>query len=303
MVRAETWDASGMQVHLVDGTYELFRHHFALPSRLNGDGMEIAATRGVVTSMLAMLEEGATHIGIATDRTVDSFRNELWDGYKTGDELEPELGDQFSLLDQVLEAAGFAVFSMVEHEADDGMGSAASRAAADAAVEKVLICTPDKDLAQCVVGTRVVQFDRRKGQLFDHDGVIEKFGVPPESIPDYLALMGDSADGFPGLPGWGAKSASTVLGRYLHIEDIPADPADWDVQVRGAAKLAATLQEQMDLALLFRRIATVVTDAPTFEVVADLRWTGPRDDFADAVARIDAPRLIERAEKLAQTRN
>ena len=292
-----------MQVHLVDGTYELFRHHFALPSRLNDAGMEVAATRGVVMSMFAMLEEGATHVGIATDRTVDSFRNDLWDGYKTGEDLDPELGDQFPLLDEVLEAAGFSVFSMIEHEADDGMGSAAARAAADTNVEKVLICTPDKDLAQCVVGTRVVQFDRRKGQMFDHDGVIEKFGVPPESIPDYLALMGDTSDGFPGLPGWGAKSASTVLGRYLHIEDIPADPADWDVQVRGAAKLAATLQEQMDLAMLFRRIATVVTDAPTFDDVADLRWSGPRDDFAEVVSRIDAPRLVERAEKLARTRD
>lgn len=292
-----------MQVHLVDGTYELFRHHFALPSRLNDAGMEVAATRGVVMSMFAMLEEGATHVGIATDRTVDSFRNELWDGYKTGEDLDPELGDQFPLLDEVLESSGFSVFSMIEHEADDGMGSAAARAAADTNVERVLICTPDKDLAQCVVGTRVVQFDRRKGQMFDHDGVIEKFGVPPESIPDYLALMGDSSDGFPGLPGWGAKSASTVLGRYLHIEDIPADPADWDVQVRGAAKLAATLQEQMDLAMLFRRIATVVTDAPTFDDVADLRWSGPRDDFAEVVSRIDAPRLVERAEKLARTRD
>jgi len=291
-----------MQVHLVDGTYELFRHHFALPSRANAEGMEVAATRGVVMSMFNMLEEGATHIGIATDRTVDSFRNELWDGYKSGDELDPELGDQFPLLDEVLIAAGFAVFSMVEHEADDGMGSAAARAAADKKVKQVLICTPDKDLAQCVVGNRVVQFDRRKGQLFDHDGVIEKFGVAPESIPDYLALMGDASDGFPGLPGWGAKSASTVLARYLHIENIPADAADWDVQVRGAAKLAATLQNQMDLALLFRRIATVVTDAPTFTDVSELRWTGPRPEFAEVLTRIDAPRLADRAEKLAQTR-
>ena len=292
-----------MQVHLVDGTYELFRHHFALPSRSNADGMEVAATRGVVMSMFNMLEEGVTHIGIATDRTVDSFRNELWDGYKSGEDLDPELGDQFPLLDEALMAAGFKVFSMVDHEADDGMGSAAARAAADENVEQVLICTPDKDLAQCVVGTRVVQFDRRKGQRFDHHGVIEKFGVPPESIPDYLALMGDSADGFPGLPGWGAKSASTVLGRYLHIENIPVDAGEWEVQVRGAAKLAATLRDQMDLALLFRRIATVVTDAPTFTEVEELRWTGPSPEFADVVARLDAPRLIERAEELARRRN
>ena len=303
MLASDSGETAVMQVHLVDGTYELFRHHFALPSRANSDGMEVAATRGVVMSMFNMLDEGATHVGIATDRTVDSFRNAMWDGYKSGEDLDPELGNQFPLLDEVLVAAGFSVFSMVEHEADDGMGSAAAKAASDKNVKQVLICTPDKDLAQCVVGSRVVQFDRRKGQMFDHDGVIEKFGVPPESIPDYLALMGDASDGFPGLPGWGAKSASTVLGRYLHIENIPADPADWDVQVRGAAKLAATLQEQMELAMLFRKIATVVTDAPTFTTIDELRWSGPRDNLAEVAARIDAPRLVERAAKLAQTRN
>lgn len=292
-----------MQVHLVDGTYELFRHHFALPSRVNADGLEIAATRGVLMSMLTLLEEGATHVGIATDRTVESFRNELWDGYKTGEDLDPELGDQFPVLDEVLEAAGFTVFGMIEHEADDGLASAAAVAAADRSVERVVICTPDKDLAQCVVGTRVVQFDRRKGQVYDHDGVIERFGVAPASIPDYLALMGDSADGFPGLPGWGAKSASSVLFRYGHIEEIPVDPADWDVAVRGAAKLAATLEEQRDLALLFRRIATVVTDAPTVTEVEQLRWTGPTDGLADALERIDAARLTGRIEELAAARS
>lgn len=291
-----------MQVHLVDGTYELFRHHFALPSRVNADGLEIAATRGVLMSMLTLLEEGATHVAIATDRTVESFRNELWDGYKSGEELDPELGQQFPVLDEVLAAAGFTVLSMIEHEADDGLASAAAMAAADGSVERVLICTPDKDLAQCVVDRRVVQFDRRKGQVFDHDGVIERFGVPPASIPDYLALMGDSADGFPGLPGWGAKSASTVLARYGHIEDIPVDPAEWDVAVRGAAKLAATLDEQRELALLFRRIATVVTDAPTVDSVAQLRWTGPADDIAQALERIDGRRLAERIDRLAAAR-
>jgi len=291
-----------MQVHLVDGTYELFRHHFALPSRVNVDGLEIAATRGVLLSMLTLLEDGATHVAIATDRTVESFRNQLWDGYKSGEELDPELGDQFPVLDEVLAAVGFTVLSMIEHEADDGLASAAAVAAADRSVERVLICTPDKDLAQCVVGRRVVQFDRRKGQMFDHDGVIERFGVPPESIPDYLALMGDTADGFPGLPGWGAKSASTVLARYGHIEDIPVDPAAWDVTVRGAAKLAATLDEQRELALLFRRIATVVTDAPTVDSVAQLRWTGPTDDLVDALERVDAGRLAERIERLAAAR-
>ncbi|MBU3702657.1 MAG: flap endonuclease [Acidimicrobiia bacterium] len=291
-----------MQVHLVDGTYELFRHHFALPSRVNADGLEIAATRGVLMSMLTLLEEGATHVAIATDRTVESFRNELWDGYKSGEELDPELGEQFPVLDEVLAAAGFTVLSMIEHEADDGLASAAAMAAADGSVERVLICTPDKDLAQCVVDRRVVQFDRRKGQVFDHDGVIERFGVPPASIPDYLALMGDSADGFPGLPGWGAKSASTVLARYGHIEDIPVDPAEWDVAVRGAAKLAATLDQQRELALLFRRIATVVTDAPTVDSVAQLRWTGPADDIAQALERIDGRRLAERIDRLAAAR-
>lgn len=291
-----------MQVHLVDGTYELFRHHFALPSRVNADGLEIAATRGVLMSMLTLLEEGATHVAIATDRTVESFRNELWDGYKSGEELDPELGDQFPVLDEVLAAAGFTVLSMIEHEADDGLASAAAVAAADRSVDRVLICTPDKDLAQCVIGERVVQFDRRKGQLFDHDGVVERFGVPPASIPDYLALMGDAADGFPGLPGWGAKSASTVLARYGHIEDIPVDPGEWDITVRGAARLAATLDEHRELALLFRRIATVVTDAPTVGSVAQLRWTGPTDDLAEALERVDAGRLAGRIDRLVATR-
>lgn len=292
-----------MQVHLVDGTYELFRHHFALPSRVTAEGLEVAATRGVLMSMLNLLEEGATHVGIATDRTVESFRNGLWEGYKTGEDLDPELGDQFPVLDEVLGAAGFAVFGMIEHEADDGLASAAAVAAADERVERVLICTPDKDLAQCVVGTRVVQFDRRKGQLFDHDGVIERFGVEPASIPDYLALMGDSADGFPGLPGWGAKSSSTVLAHYRHIEDIPIDPAEWAVTVRGASKLAATLDEQRDLAFLFRRIATVVTDAPTIDEVAQLQWTGPTDGIADALDRIESPRLLGRIRELAAKRS
>ena len=292
-----------MQVHLVDGTYELFRHHFALPSRVNADGLEIAATRGVLMSMLNLLDEGATHVGIATDRTVESFRNAMWEGYKTGEELDPALGDQFPVLDEVLAAAGFPVFGMIEHEADDGLASAAAIAATDERVEQVLICTPDKDLAQCVVGSRVVQFDRRKGQLFDHDGVIERFGVPPASIPDYLALMGDTADGFPGLPGWGAKSSSTVLARYLHIEDIPVDASEWEVAVRGAAKLAATLDEQRDLALLFREIATVVTDAPTITTVDELRWTGPTDALDEALERIDATRLRGRIEELAATRS
>lgn len=292
-----------MRVHLVDGTYELFRHHFAVPSRINGDGMEIAATRGVVMSMLTLLDEGATHVGIATDHVVESFRNDLYAGYKTGEDTPPELRTQFGLLEDALSAAGFVLFPMVEYEADDGMGAAAAVAAADERVEQVIMCTPDKDLGQCVVGDRVVQFDRRKGVVLDREGIIDKFGVPPESIPDYLGLMGDASDGFPGLPGWGAKSASTVLARYGHIEDIPADAEDWDVPVRGAAKLAVTLRAQMELALLFRHIATIVTDAPTMDNVGELRWTGPTERFAEFTARLEAPRLLERAERIAATRN
>jgi 5'-3' exonuclease len=291
-----------MRVHLVDGTYELFRHHFALPSRVNSEGLEVAATRGVLSSMIGMLEEGATHIGVATDHTVESFRNALYDGYKSGENLDPLLGDQFHLLEDVLRAAGFTVFAMTEHEADDAMGAAAAIAAADPRVEQVIICTPDKDLGQCVVGDRVVQLDRRKGLLINRQGVIDKFGVPPESIPDYLGLVGDAADGFPGLPGWGAKSASTVLARYGHIENIPADVEQWDVQVRGAAKLSATLNEQVELALLFRRIATIALDAPTMHSVDELRWAGPTPEFAALAERIDATRMMARLKKVMAAR-
>lgn len=291
-----------MNVHLVDGTYELFRHHFALPSYVDADGLEVAATRGVLGSLVGLLEEGATHVGVATDHVVESFRNSLYEGYKTGEEMDPELGAQFPLLEEVLVAAGFAVFPMVEFEADDAMGSAAAVAAADPEVERVLLCTPDKDLAQCVVGDRVVQFDRRKGQLLDAAGVKAKFGVVPTSIPDYLGLMGDTSDGFPGLPGWGAKSASTVLARYLHLEDIPFDHSDWDVPVRGAATLAATLRERFDDALLFRRIATLAPEAPTITEVAELRWTGPTSSFGPLVERLSLARLGTRLETLAEQR-
>ena len=291
-----------MIVHLVDGTYELFRHHFALPSHVTDDGLEVAATRGVLSSMIGMLEEGATHVGIATDHVVESFRNQLYDGYKDGSDLDPLLGDQFQLLEDVLAAAGFTVFAMEEYEADDGMGAAAAIAAADPRVERVIICTPDKDLGQCVVDDRVVQLDRRKGLLIDRQGVIDRFGVPPESIPDYLGLVGDTADGFPGLPGGGAKSASAVLARYGHIEQIPADVADWDVQVRGAAKLAATLDEQRELALLFRRIATIALDAPTMRSVDELLWVGPTPEFAALAERIGASRQMTRLERLMAAR-
>ncbi|MCU0309871.1 MAG: flap endonuclease [Acidimicrobiales bacterium] len=292
-----------MRVHLVDGTYELFRYHFALPSHVTAGGREVAATRGVLGSMLGLLEDGATHVGIATDHVIESFRNDLWSGYKTSAGMPPELLSQFPLLEEALVAAGFTVFPMVEFEADDALGAAAVVAAADPEVDQVLICTPDKDLGQCVVGDRVVQLDRRKGVIYDAAGVEEKFGVPPTSIPDYLALVGDSADGFPGLPGWGAKSAATVLARYGHLEEIPSLAGDWDITVRGGAKLAATLHDQMDLAVLFRRIATIEVDAPTVDSVAELAWTGPHDSLADLAVTLEAPGLVARAERLARARS
>ncbi|HVN51658.1 MAG TPA: 5'-3' exonuclease H3TH domain-containing protein [Acidimicrobiales bacterium] len=291
-----------MKVHLVDGTYELFRYHFALPSHVTAEGREVAATRGAIGTVLQLLEEGATHVGVATDHVIESFRNDLWPGYKTSAGMPPELLAQFGLLEDGLAALGVKVFAMVEYEADDALGAAALVAAADPAVEQVLICTPDKDLGQCVQDGRIVQLDRRKGVVLDAAGVQEKFGVPPESIPDYLALVGDSADGFPGLPGWGAKSAAAVLARYLHLEDIPPVGADWDVNVRGGAKLAVTLREQFELALLFRRIATVETDAPTVHSVAELEWQGPHPELVARCAEIDAPGLVDRAVKLAERR-
>ena len=285
----------------MDGTYELFRYHFALPSHVTADGQEVGATRGVAGSMLQLLEDGATHVGIATDHVIESFRNELYGPYKDGSGIEPDLRSQFPLVEELLGALGFVVFPMVEFEADDALGAAAAVAAADDRVARVLICTPDKDLGQCV-GGKVVQLDRRKGTISGPAEVAEKFGVPPESIADYLGLVGDSADGFPGLPGWGAKSAATVLDRYGHLEDIPADPSTWDVTVRGAAKLGATLVEQFDDALLFRMIATIRTEAPTVDDVEELRWRGPRPELAEVAERLDAPGLVPRAEKLAAAR-
>jgi 5'-3' exonuclease len=290
-----------MQTHLIDGTYELFRHHFAVPSHHDPDGMEVAATRGVVGSMLTMLEGGVTHIGVATDHVVESFRNELYDGYKTSAGMEPELLAQFPVLEDALRALGIAVWAMVEVEADDGLASAAAVAAADDRVERVIICTPDKDLSQCVVGQRVVQLDRRSTTIRDEAGVIEKFGVPPESIPDWLALVGDSADGFPGLPGWGAKSASAVLGHYLHYEAIPALAKDWAVDVRGAVKLATTLAAQQEDAELFKLLATLRTDSDV-GTVDDWRWTGPDPSIDEWASRLGTPGIATRAHKLADSR-
>ncbi len=288
-----------MRVHLIDGTYELFRYYFAAPSHVTAEGREVGAVRGVLGSMVQLLEQGATHVGIATDHVITSFRNNLWDDYKDGSEIEEGIASQFHLLEDVLRAAGFVVWPMIEFEADDALGAAAHRYADDPRVEEVMICTPDKDLAQCVSDERgIVQYDRRKEMRYDEAGVREKFGVAPTSIPDYLALVGDAADGFPGLPGWGAKSSSTVLDRYGKIDQIPTAAGQWDITVRSGAKLAATLAEQRDLALLFRRIATIELDAPVDPSVDSLEWTGPASDFDEVIETIDGQRIAKRITKL-----
>jgi 5'-3' exonuclease len=291
-----------MQVHLVDGTYELFRYHYSPGGgHRNAAGREVGATRGVVRSMFQLLGEGATHVGVACDHVIESFRNDLWETYKDGSGVDPELKQQFDLLEDALEAAGFTVWPMVEVEADDALAAAALVGAADPRVERVVICTPDKDLAQCVRDPTVIQYDRRAKQFRDEAGVREKFGVDPESIPDYLGLVGDSADGFPGLPGWGAKSAAAVLARYKHLEAIPHAPGQWDVSVRGAAKLAAALSQNFEDALLFRRLATLETDVEV-GTADEWEWTGPTDDLAAVCAEIDAPDVLERATTRAAER-
>lgn len=288
-----------MQVHLVDGTYELFRYHFSPGGgHRNAAGREVGAVRGVLRSMMTLLADGATHVGVACDHVIESFRNELWPGYKTGAGIDPELLDQFGLLEDALVAAGFTVWPMIEVEADDALGAAAAVAKADPRVERAIICTPDKDLAQCVEDPVVIQYDRRAQQYRDEAGVREKFGVEPASIPDYLALVGDTADGFPGISGWGAKSTATVLAHYRHLEAIPHAPGQWDVAVRGAAKLAASLAEHYDDALLFRRIATIRTDVEV-GAVDDWRWAGPTGALAAICAELDAPDVIDKAARLA----
>jgi 5'-3' exonuclease len=282
-------------VHLVDGTYELFRYHYSPNNR----DPERGAVRGVVNSMLQLVEDGATHIGVATDHVIESFRNELWADYKTGEGIDPQLKAQFPVLEDTLEAAGFEVWPQTTFEADDGLAAGAALAASDPRVDRIVICTPDKDMAQ-LVGGKVVQCDRRQDKWFDSAGVQEKFGVLPESIPDYLALVGDSADGFPGLPGWGAKSAAAVLARYVHIEDIPPAAGQWDITVRSGAKLAKVLQDNLEEALLFRTLATLQPDAPVSASVDDMRWRGPRDGFDELAASMDGERLAERAARLAR---
>ena len=279
-----------MEVYLVDGTYELFRHYYAVPSARDAEGREVGAVRGVLRSMLGMLKGGVTHVAVATDHVVESFRNRLWNGYKTSEGVEPDLLAQFPVLEEVLAAAGMVVWPMVEFEADDALAAGAVLAARDSRVERVVICTPDKDLAQCVSGTRIVQLNRRTNAITDEAGVVQKFGVPPASIPDYLALVGDSADGYPGLKGWGAKSSAAVLAKFRDLEAIPADSKEWFVNAANAGTLAATLVRDREQALLFRTLATLRTDIPLFENVDELRWTGPTPEFDSVAAKLDAAR-------------
>ena len=276
-----------MDIYLVDGTYELFRHYYALPSARDAEGREVAAARGVLASVMGMIKGGATHVAVATDHVIESFRNGLWKDYKTSEGVEPDLLAQFPLVEEVLAAAGIVVWPMVEFEADDALAAAAAASAGDARVERVIICTPDKDLGQCVRGTRVVQLNRRTRVTLDEAGVVQKFGVLPESIPDYLALVGDTADGYPGLPGWGAKSSAAVLAKFVHLESIPADHREWHVNVASASTLAGTLAREREHALLFRTLATLRTDIPLFEDVDQLRWDGPTPAFDSIAARLD----------------
>jgi 5'-3' exonuclease len=276
-----------VEIYLIDGTYELFRHYYALPSAQDVTGREVAAVRGVLASVLGMIKAGATHIAVATDHVIESFRNELWPGYKTSEGVEPDLLAQFPLLEEVLSAAGVVVWPMVEFEADDALAAAAIAAARDTRVERVIICTPDKDLAQCVQGSRIVQLNRRTRVTVDEPGVVKKFGVSPASIPDYLALVGDSADGYPGLPGWGAKSSAAVLAKFRHLETIPADYREWCVNAANASALAATLCRERDRAMLFRMLATLRTEIMLFNDVDELRWHGPTAAFDVLAARLD----------------
>lgn len=281
-------EVTTIEVYLIDGTYELFRHYYAMPSARDRDGREVGAVRGVVASMLALINGGVRYLGVATDHVIESFRNRLWHGYKTGAGIDPDLLAQFALLEETLSALGIPVWPMVEFEADDALASAASLASADPRVSRVVICTPDKDLAQCVSGTRVVQLNRRARTTLDESGIRTRFGVPPASIPDYLALVGDAADGYPGLRGWGAKSAAAVLARFGHLEAIPDDWRTWSVNASRPGALAAVLAQERDRALLFRDLATLRTHLPLFASVDELRWQGPTDAFAPLAARLDA---------------
>lgn len=284
-----------MKVHLLDGTYELFRHYFAVPSASDVTGQEIAAVRGVLNSVLSMIEDGVTHLGVATDHVVESFRNDLYPGYKTSEGVAPELLSQFPVLEEGLQAMGVAVWPMVEFEADDALASGATKASLDKRVEQVLICTPDKDLAQTVMGSRIVQLDRRRNILRDEAGVVAKFGVLPQSIPDYLAVVGDSADGYPGISGWGEKAAGAVFSQYPHLEDIPKEWQMWAPSIKRARPLSQSLFAAWDEALLFRTLSTLRTDAPVFDEVQDLQWRGPCLEFERYCRRLQSDTLLKRA--------
>jgi len=283
-----------MNIHLIDGTYELFRYFFAVPSSKTDGGQEIGAVRGVLGSVYSMIDSGATHLGVATDHVVESFRNDLYTDYKTSEGVAPELLSQFPILEEALQAMGVVVWPMTHFEADDALAAAAAKAAMDKRVDQVLICTPDKDLAQSVVGTRVVQVDRRRNIIRDEAGIVEKFGVKPESIPDYLAVTRDSADGYPGIPGWGAKAASLALSQYGHLENIPKDWHDWHTSLKRARPLAEALFGAWDDALLFRKLATLRVDVPLFDSVDELLWRGPRSEFEGACERLRAMDLYRR---------
>jgi 5'-3' exonuclease len=291
-----------MQVHLVDGTFELFRAYYGSPASTSSDGREVGAVRGLLRSLLALLgERDATHVAIAFDHVIESFRNELYPGYNTGEGMDPVLFAQFGLAEDACRALGLVTWPMVEFECDDALAAAAARFNLVPDVERVVICSPDKDLAQCVRGTRVVCLDRMRRKVLDEDGVVAKFGVKPLSMPDWLALVGDSADGYPGIPRWGAKSAAAVLAFYEHLDAIPTDSADWRVKVRGAAALAAELAARPAEARLYRQLATLRTDVPLAEPLAALRWRGPDEHALRALAARcrEDDSLVERAARVA----
>jgi 5'-3' exonuclease len=292
-----------LNVHLIDGTYELFRHFHAMPSAESASGQEIGAVRGVLTSVLSMIERGATHIGVATDHVVESFRNDLYPGYKTSEGVPLELLAQFPVLEEALAAMGVVVWPMVNYEADDALASAAAKAAKDDRVEQVIICSADKDLSQCVMGTRVVQLDRMRNILRDEAGIVAKFGVRPESIPDYLAVVGDSADGFPGMPGWGMKAAALTLSQYPHLEDIPRDWQEWHASIKRARLLSESLLAGWNDALLFRNLATLRLDVPVFDTVEDLCWIGGQPNFEEHCHQVKSPDLHGRVRFIKQSRD
>ena len=287
-----------MDIYLVDGTYELFRHFYAIPTQTNDKGEEVAATRGVLNSIAGMLESGVTHIGVATDHIIESFRNDLWPGYKTSEGVDPRLLSQFPLLEEALQAMGVVVWPMVELEADDALAGAATSLSKLSNVDRVYICSPDKDLAQCVRDDRIVQLDRRARSVRNEAGVMERFGVPPGSIPDYLSLIGDDADGYPGLEGWGEKSTAAVLGIYHHLEDIPPKAENWKVQPRSATRLAEVLESNFKLALLFRDLATLRTKEPNISSPEEIRWRGPGTSFSAICKRLDDAQLVDRVARI-----